>query len=51
MPVYHTLGTSKYRCTGRDYALEDLPKASPEYLEEKKAYFRGKNVRLVAFNG
>jgi len=48
---YHTLGTSKYRCTGREYALEDLPKASPEYLEEKKAYFRGKGVHLVEFNG
>ena len=49
--AYHTLGLTKYRCTGRDYALEDLEKASNEYLEEKKAYFREKGVPLVAFNG
>ena len=48
---YHTLGTTKYRCTGREYALTDLPKASQDYLEEKKAYFRDKGVPLVAFNG
>ncbi|QRN84545.1 glycyl-radical enzyme activating protein (plasmid) [Chloroflexota bacterium] len=48
---YHTLGTTKYRCTGREYALIDLPKASPDYLEEKKAYFVAKGVPLVAFNG
>jgi len=49
--AYHTLGLTKYRCTGRDYALEDLEKASNEYLEEKKAYFREKGVPLMAFNG
>ncbi len=49
--AYHTLGLTKYRCTGRAYALEDLEKASNEYLEEKKAYFREKGVPLVAFNG
>jgi pyruvate formate lyase activating enzyme len=48
---YHTLGLTKYRCTGREYALEDLPKASAEYLEEKKAYFREKGIHLVEFNG
>jgi pyruvate formate lyase activating enzyme len=49
--AYHTLGLTKYRCTGRDYALEDLEKASAEYLDEKKAYFREKGVRLIEFNG
>lgn len=48
---YHTLGLAKYRCTGREYALEELPKASAEYLEEKKAYFRDKGIHLVEFNG
>lgn len=48
---YHTLGTTKYRCTGREYALTDLPKASQDYLEEKKAYFVDKGIPLVAFNG
>ena len=49
--AYHTLGLTKYRCTGRAYALADLEKASAEYLEEKKAYFRAKGIPLVAFNG
>ena len=48
---YHTLGLTKYRSTGRDYALVDLPKVSPDYLEEKKAYFKEKGIPLVAFNG
>lgn len=49
--AYHTLGLTKYRCTGRAYPLEDLEKASVEYLEEKKAYFREKGVQLIEFNG
>jgi len=48
---YHTLGLTKYRCTGREYALNDLPKASSDYLEEKQAYFREKGIPLILFNG
>ena len=49
--AYHTLGLTKYRCTGREYALADLEKASAGYLEEKKAYLREKGVQLIEFNG
>lgn len=48
---YHTLGLTKYRSTGREYALADQPKASPDYLEEKQTYFKERGVPLVLFNG
>lgn len=49
--AYHTLGVTKYRCTGRSYGLVDLEKPTAEYLAEKKTYFRDKGVPLVEFNG